>query len=719
MTEKPMEFAFLNSILRSDTFPPLDPWMSGQSISYYYFGYVMIGFLTKLSGLTSNYTFNLALALIGALAATGVCSLVYNLISLSARRRPSFKRALAERYAVFAGVIAVVLGNLEAWVELLNNNNLLPSAMRTWLAVGDLPAAGGSPGLLPADWMWWWRASRVVGSVTTPTIFGGPSVRDYTINELPFFSFLLGDVHPHVLALPFGLLCLALALNLLASGQIQDIRFWLHQRRLELVVLVLCFGGLAFLNTWDLPTYLLVLVLAYGIGLYWQCRCFDRRGLVQIAAFAVTVLVLGLVAYFPFFLTFGSQARGIGVVAIRTSLPQFWLFWAPFGFLVMVFLFSQAVQWWGNRGSMPSESSRSRWDLLWWLLIPFVLLVLIVRGETLAMLVLGLAVAIKLLWQWIAAPVTSTASRLAVAIATEGAANDESSELAVPLASEAIVDFGPTQANQNVDTAGERHVSVAFANGPDLGRVFMLVLVVVALALLAGGEMFFLRDLFDNRMNTIFKIYYQAWTLLAVAVGFLCFYLRHNGTSWPTKTLSDGLRKLAVGGFIVLVIMGLYYPIASAITKTGGFAAAPQFDGQAYLAQARPDDYNAILWLRSTVVGSPVILEAPGQSYGPQSRVSEFTGIPTVLGWVGHENQWRGTSVETDRRKADVDTIFTTRDNALAQKLMNKYGVTYVYIGDIERETYAASGNASLQKFASFMDVVYHNNSVTIYKIRN
>jgi uncharacterized membrane protein len=66
-----MELAFINAILRSPTFPPHDPWLSGFSISYYYFGYVLTAMLAKFTGTLGSVAFNLMLALIFALSASG------------------------------------------------------------------------------------------------------------------------------------------------------------------------------------------------------------------------------------------------------------------------------------------------------------------------------------------------------------------------------------------------------------------------------------------------------------------------------------------------------------------------------------------------------------------------------------------------------------------------------------------------------------------------
>ena len=80
-TEKPMELAFINAILRSPTFPPNDPWMSGYSISYYHFGYIMTAMLARLTGVSGNLAFNLMSALVFALTAVGSYGILYNLLA--------------------------------------------------------------------------------------------------------------------------------------------------------------------------------------------------------------------------------------------------------------------------------------------------------------------------------------------------------------------------------------------------------------------------------------------------------------------------------------------------------------------------------------------------------------------------------------------------------------------------------------------------------------
>ena len=78
--EKWMEIAFLRAILRSGTFPPHDPWLSGFAISYYYFGYIIVAMLTRLSAISASIAFNLGIATLFALTSTGTYGVVSNLI---------------------------------------------------------------------------------------------------------------------------------------------------------------------------------------------------------------------------------------------------------------------------------------------------------------------------------------------------------------------------------------------------------------------------------------------------------------------------------------------------------------------------------------------------------------------------------------------------------------------------------------------------------------
>jgi uncharacterized membrane protein len=248
-----------------------------------------------------------------------------------------------------------------------------------------------------------------------------------------------------------------------------------------------------------------------------------------------------------------------------------------------------------------------------------------------------------------------------------------------------------------------------------LERRFAMLLVLAGLLLTLVTEFAFIRDTFGNRMNTVFKLYYQAWVLLAIGGAYSVYYglqaTRRRG-SGPVR--SAGYAWAA--GMTLLVMAASYYPLAATYTKANLFGVPPTLDGTAFLAKYQPGDYGAIQWLNANVSGAPVVLEATGGEYSDFARIATFTGLPGVLGWGGHELQWRGNYSEPGKREPDIDTIYRTADKNTALALLKKYGVRYVVAGRMEREKgYEAAG---LGKFRGFTDVMYDQNGTVIYRVR-
>ncbi len=159
--EKPMELMFINSILRSPSFPPQDGWLSGYAISYYYFGYIMTAMLAQLSGITGSIAHNLMTALVFALAAIGAYGLLFNLLAM---RRSESEGAAGS--ALLAPFLMLLVSNLEGFLEMLHRRGWLWGATPnfwTWLDIKDLNQAPALPlGWIPDRFWWWWRASRVI-----------------------------------------------------------------------------------------------------------------------------------------------------------------------------------------------------------------------------------------------------------------------------------------------------------------------------------------------------------------------------------------------------------------------------------------------------------------------------------------------------------------------------------------------------------------------------
>jgi YYY domain-containing protein len=237
---------------------------------------------------------------------------------------------------------------------------------------------------------------------------------------------------------------------------------------------------------------------------------------------------------------------------------------------------------------------------------------------------------------------------------------------------------------------------------------FVLLCAVAGLLLTLSVEFVYLVDVFRVRMNTIFKFYFQAWVLMALATGFAVYWLGRDRSRF---------RMLFLVGFWVLFAMGMVYPVLGNISRAGAFAQAPSLDGTAYLAEGQPADYAATTWMNESIPGAPVILEAPGSggsSYVYEGRVSALTGLPTLLGWAGHEGQWRGSYDIQNARDPDIATIYNTHDRQIALTLLGNYGISYVYVGPLEKSLYDRRG---LEKFKQMLDVVYEHDGVTIYKV--
>ncbi len=844
--EKWMEITFINGTLRSDYFPPQDPWLSGFAISYYYFGYVLMAMVTRLTGLVSTTAFNLYIPTLFALTLTAAFGIVANLVSLYqtathsgptlppshlptllAEPEPqapygqeeSFRSSdlpifqpsnspVLQSSAILTGLIAAlfvaVLGNLEGLLEVFHKAALLPPGFWTWLDIRDLkvPPTAASDSWIPDRFIWWWRGSRVL---TDYTLTGH---EQEVIDEFPFFSFLLGDVHPHVLALPFVLLVVALALNLIssqksvASNQRSEVSDELeieelspqpsaisHQPsaighelaavggqwsaviadkigaglqstwsemleaaggRAAFLLYAICLGGLSFLNTWDFPIYLSVVGLAFIVWLASVeraeggrrkaetfilhpsspalARGFILRGIIGMGIFGI----VGVLLYLPFYATFQSQARGmLPNLWNPTRLPQFFVFFGPFLVAVIALLAVLSAR---NRAWRKYLGS----TLMITILGPVLVMLLALTGVLLSpagrdyvqgflndpavQQVLGDATVSSLvqaaLWRRLVNPWTFIfvggllgwalalfVGRLEGGKVGEEAAKERRDE----------EEDGASMALSEETTSPELFGGRRSFGGGRLAvpEQFVLILVLVGLALPLAVEFVYLRDNFGTRMNTIFKFYFQAWVLLALASAFAVYYVSHH--------VRGGLRLVWQAGMALLVAGGLVYPVLATPNKADFFKNAPTLNAIAWIADYHPGDYAAIEWLRAKAPGQAVILEAPGApagqygAYNYSGRISAMTGLPTLLGWGGHQSQWRGNYDEPARREPDIALLYNSSDIRQAQALLDKYGITYVIVGATERERYSPQG---LKKFEQFMDVAFQQGDTIIYQRR-
>jgi YYY domain-containing protein len=702
-TEKPMELAFINAILHSDSFPPHDPWLSGYAISYYYFGYVMIAMLARITGLSGSVAFNLGGASWFALTALAAFGLVANLLALRKAQRANGPAVNGSHLAggLLAPLFMLLISNLEGFLEVLHARGLfwqqntageLSSSFWKWLDIQELI----NPPTLPFQWdpqriggIWWWRASRVLQDYD---LTGGSRE---IIDEFPFFSYYLADLHPHVLSMPFVLLAVGLALNLYLrtrAGQDGPAGLaWFRRADLWLAAVVL--GGLSFLNTWDFPVYLALFAAAYGLARYQQDG-WTARLLVEVAGLGGAVALVGIALYLPFYAGFASQAKGLlPSLVFFTRGVHFWVMFGALLLPVTAWLLYNLWRWplrlqWKNGLLFAAGVTGGLW-----LLSSLLGVALAARGEVLGIYgaAPGSSLVLESITRRLAQP--GTWLTLFVLMTITWALLTVRRDLLAAVASEAqemglVVPDGdarPSQAGLHADR-------------------FVLLLALLGCGLALFPEFFYLFDQFGWRMNTIFKFYFQAWMIWSLAAGYGLAVLYH-------ELRGIGVMALATGSLLLLV-MSLAYPFFGLSQRLSGTDYANlSLDGAAAIERYNPDEMAAIRWLSQAPQG--VLAEAVGGSYTGYARVSTFSGQPSVLGWPGHESQWRGGAKEMGSREPDLELLFRANRWEQALEILQRYQIRYVYVGGLERGKYRV--NETL--YNRYLEVVFQNQQVTIYEV--
>jgi uncharacterized membrane protein len=125
-----------------------------------------------------------------------------------------------------------------------------------------------------------------------------------------------------------------------------------------------------------------------------------------------------------------------------------------------------------------------------------------------------------------------------------------------------------------------------------------------------------------------------------------------------------------------------------------------------------PDEMAAIRWLTNSPDG--VVLEAVGPQYSEYARVATNSGQPNVLGWAGHESQWRGGRKEIGTREEDIEAIYGSNDWERTKLLLDMYNVRYIFIGNLERRTYRVN-EAKFERFLG--EPVFTSGQVAVYEV--
>ena len=698
--EKPMDLAFLTATLKSPAFPPYDPWFAGGYINYYYFGFVFIGTLIHITGIVPTVSYNLAVPTMFALTALGAWGGGYNLVAVASRRSagsrrldkmtrwqgdteterllpPPRTRSRTERRAIVTGLVAavfvVLVGNMAqaTWFLPGTAQRDDPSLSAACVAASSYAAQQACRGR--SEWAFW-DATRLVGM----------ALKDSTINEFPFFTFLYGDLHAHMIALPLALAVLGLLVALVrqaagrrrsAGGSSTRVRRLLPPAGC-LLLLALAIGALRVTNTWDYPAYLGISVVALGLAA-WRNRAPGAsyvRIVGQWLLQSAVLYVLSSLFFLPFMRSFATDYAGIqAYTGARTPLTEF----ARVNGLWLFLLLSAA--W--VRFQAPGGRLRA---------------------------------------VQVAAPLVGLVLLLAALL---GSFSLSALLLLVPLVGSAVgvLVYLAFQDERSADEAVKARVSMP--------TLMVLLFAVSALGLALVPEIVTSKgDI--GRMNTVFKLGMQSWTLFALAAAVAVRWL------WHRVARLGQYVQIEWRGAVALVVFGaLLYPITATPARLADRfdpQIGPTLDGAAFLQSASwtengksfslRDDADAITWIQYNVSGTPIILEAQTDAYRWGARVSTYTGLPTLLGWPGHEQQQRAVAQVTpvlQSREALIQQIYDQPRGDIAYDLLRKYGIEYVYVGQLERALYDPAGLAKFDAMAAAGQIerVYDQNGTCIYRI--
>jgi len=678
--EKPMEFSFINAIYRTSVFPPIDPWISGETINYYYYGYVVYALLGRFLGIPPAYMFNLGVTIVPALLGLGVFSLIYNLCR-------SWKAG------VLGGYLVMFSGHLVSYGRFIQS-------YRQWME-GDSAANGFLPGLI--HWFTYLPfALKVTANLLLSAVglvdryppealqflnfhgnhffwvSGHDVIKGTVANEFPCWTFYFADFHPHLIVMPMALAALGLLLAFFRRGSLTpSVSVCVPSVSVHtvsgvdwtiLLWFALVLGTIICTNTWDFPALAIVLALVVFLRFKASSPFVHRR------------------------IETGSwlTPRGLSVLAWDLLLPFVatvflaWLLFLPFHHHFVARVTSLR---WVTEGNTPLSTLLAFFGIVFWPIVTFLLWRLVFpkglgdfRLKRLAAIVLFSAVVFALaLYVNRANPLGYPAPQKHYEGWSMPSDYRAAAFLLPFLALSAVLAlFGKREADER----------------------FTHILGILGLGILFGCEFVYLKETWSepmHRYNTIFKFYLQAWIYLcmfgAIAACLLWRDLRLKVCGQTTRILRRCCRSGWAFVMLLLLLASVVFPVAGGFSITlapdtndrKGFV--PTLDGMAYMKVYKPDEYRAMQFIRYAISGVPVILEAQGydRQYREFCMFSTNTGCPTVLGWAHHVGE-RLHADETMPRKQDVDRIYSTNQPDEFAKLLGKYDVDYIIYGRQELE---------------------------------
>ena len=566
-------------------------------------------------------------------------------------------------------MLCVLLGNLgelgvifDAWQRAgsgaINTGAVwLDNLLRTMDGAVRVVFRGERAPIYPGDWFW--TATRALNYNPGETA---------PITEFPYFTFLYGDLHAHMISMPLMLLALGWSVAL-ALRDYRPVVRW--ESALTWIVGGIAIGVLRATNTWDWPTYLVIGALATFFAVYRQVGRFSVPMLGQAALQSVLLILLATLTFLPFALHYGQAYNAVSLwPGSYTHVGNYLVVYGLFLFLILTYLAWELRQWtrtW-TRASLRGQERRGPVIVGGALLHLLLVVVLLLRGYYIAPLVLTLVVTSGLL---------------------------------------------------------------GLRPGLPAPRRIVLVLVSAALFLTLAVEIVVL-DGDIGRMNMVFKFYVQVWLLLSVAAGAAVAWAwpavrRRSRTLRLSWHAALGALLFIAALYPLLATRAKWEIRMSAdapITLDGmAFMATTSYGDINNSTVELAPDYDAIEWMYRNIKGSPVIAEAHGSNpyRSIANRVANFTGLPAIVGWDWHQRQQRAAvpSNQVTGRIDDVNTLFNSTSISDKLAIIEEYDVEYIYAGTLEWIYYSPAGLNTFNDMVAMgaLEEVYRSSQVSIYRV--
>ncbi len=673
--EKPMDVSYFTAVLKSSTFPPYDPWHAGSYINYYYYGFVFAAVPTLFLGIVPTVAYNLILPMlfsITGLGAFGIGAALTNWLSKEGIIRSNNILGTAEeaesaaedqnrkmvRGGLAAAIATLILGNLHQLniVFMLWDRASTADIDAHWIrrALNGAFNRLGSDTPAPIDPSeWFWAASR---AIETPQGEVAP------ITEFPFFTFLYGDLHAHMIALPLSMLALGWAVSLVLSKtkRLTPIQWFVG---------ALAIGSLYPTNSWDYPVQLVIGILAVT----WvaiQAHGLKVTSLGRIGMSAIGLFIGSRLLFEPFWSNFGTA---YGTVkrweGATTSLEDFLTIYGLFLLVTLTWLLIDFIDWNGREDNPYRFNSQTVLGLL----LGLFLIVTVVRFLLPEVEVVSMALLMVLVAGLMGLRPNISAAKRTINILISSA-------------------FGLTL-----------FVELFVLDG-DIGRmntVFKFYMQSwLILAIISGATLPIIlskiKELWHPRAAQAWQI--SLATLVFLAALYPVLATRGKFEVRPEKeTATPTLDGMAFMDYVTYNDNGRQISLAG--------------------------DYEALKWMQRNISGSPVVAEAhsnnPYRSIG--NRVAMYTGLPSIVGWDWHQRQQRPTlpGEVVSNRIQDVSLLYQSSNTAETMRIVEKYDVSFIYAGELEQAYY---GNTHIQTFDQLVNegrlsLVYTNPTTKIYQV--